>query len=127
MAPTTSVGGYDLYTCTRCGATERRNETDKLQEVIDLQAVLEYGLAYAQSLGYTVDPTMTLENSSYFPGYGGNGYSTDFLKARAVGLCQCTTDDLIAEGETIPGFRCYFHVSYNTVYPGEYYIVFLYG
>ncbi len=127
VAPTTSVGGYDLYTCTRCGATERRNETDKLQEVIDLQAVLEYGLAYAQSLGYTVDPTMTLENSSYFPGYGGNGYSTDFLKARAVGLCQCTTDDLIAEGETIPGFRCYFHVSYNTVYPGEYYIVFLYG
>ncbi len=71
---------------------------------------------------------MTLENSSYFPDYHGNGYSTDFLKARAVGLCQCTTDDLIASGINPAGVaRCYYHVSYDTVYPGEYYIVFLYG
>ena len=119
--------GYDLYVCNRCGEQIQDHILPKVAGMADLRAVLEYGLAYAQSLGYTVDPTMTLENSSYFPGYGGNGYSTDFLKARAVGLCQCTTDDLIAEGETIAGFRCYFHVSYDTVYPGEYYIVFLYG
>ena len=128
VAPTTSAGGYDLYTCSRCGATERRNETDKLEEIADLQAVLQYGLAYAQSLGYTVDPTMTLENSSYYPGYRGSHDTTEFLKARAVGLCQVATDNLIASGINPAGVaRCYFHVSYDTVYPGEYYIVFLYG
>lgn len=128
VAPTTSAEGYDLYTCSRCGATEHRNKTDKLEEVIDLNEVVEYGLAYAQSLGYTVDRSMNLSNSSYYPGYAGNGYSTDFLKARAVGRCQSATDDLIAGGADPRGVaRCNFYASYDKEYPGKYYIVFLYG
>ncbi len=30
VAPTCTAGGYDLYTCSSCGATEKRNPTDAL-------------------------------------------------------------------------------------------------
>ncbi len=30
VAPTCTAGGYDLYTCSGCGATEKRNPTDAL-------------------------------------------------------------------------------------------------
>lgn len=134
VAPTTSAGGYDLYTCSRCGATEQRNKTDKLPEVIDLQAVIEYGLAYAQSLGYTVDRTMTPQNSSYYPGYLSNmqyfpnEITMGFLKARAKEEVDCTTSNLIAGGADPRGVaRCNIYASYDKDYSGEYYIIFLYG
>ena len=93
---------------------------------IDLSAVVAYGLSYAQGLGYTVDSSLTLANASYYPGYRGNGYDTDFLKARAVGLCQAATDDLIACGDTVPGYRCNFYASCDPA-TGQCYLVFLYG
>ena len=88
--------------------------------------MIDYGNAYAQSLGFTVDKSMTLANSSYYPGYYGGGYSLDFLKERAVGNVQYTYDSLIALGDTIPGFRCNIHASYEPD-TDKYYIVFLYG
>ncbi len=126
VAPTTSSQGYTEHTCYRCGDSYRDNYTDKLHEVFDLQAVIDYGNAYAQSLGFTIDRSMTLANSSYYPGYYGGGYSLDFLKERAVGNVQYTYDSLIALGDTIPGFRCNIHASYEPD-TDKYYIVFLYG
>lgn len=126
VAPTTSSEGYTEHKCSRCGNSYRDNYTEKLHEVFDLQAVIDYGCAYAQSLGFTVDKSMTLANSSYYPGYYGGGYSLDFLKERAVGNVQYTYDSLIALGDTIPGFRCNIHASYEPD-TDKYYIVFLYG
>ena len=126
VAPTTSSQGYTEHTCTRCGDSYRDNYTDKLHEVFDLQAVIDYGNAYAQSLGFTIDRSMTLANSSYYPGYYGGGYSLDFLKERVVGNVQYTAEMLIADGDTIPGFRCNIHASYEPE-TDKYYIVVLYG
>ena len=118
VEPTTSSQGYTEHTCSRCG--------DSYREVFDLQAVIDYGNAYAQSLGFTVDKSMTLANSSYYPGYYGSGYSLDFLKQEAAGNVRYTYDSLIALGDTIPGFRCNIHASYEPD-TDKYYIVFLYG
>ena len=123
VAPTTSSQGYTEHTCSRCGDSYRDNYTDKLHEVFDLQAVIDYGNAYAQSLGFTVDKSMTLANSSYYPGYYGSGYSLDFLKQEAAGNARYTYDSLIALGDTIPGFRCNIHASYEPD-TDKYYIVF---
>ena len=126
VEPTTSSQGYTEHTCSRCGDSYRDNYKDKLKEVFDLQAVIDYGNAYAQSLGFTVDKSMTLANSSYYPGYYGSGYSLDFLKQEAAGNVRYTYDSLIALGDTIPGFRCNIHASYEPD-TDKYYIVFLYG
>lgn len=133
VLPTTSSQGYTEHTCTRCGDSYRDSYTDKLQETIDLQAVIEYGLAYAQSLGYTVDRSMTLADSSYYPGYLSNmkyfpdEITTSFLKSRAIAEVDATTEELLVRHPTIDGYRCNIYASYNKDYPGEYYIVFLYG
>ena len=126
VPPTTSSEGYTEHKCSRCGDSYRDNYTEKLHEVFDLQAVIDYGNAYAQSLGFTVDKSMTLANSSYYPGYYGGGYSLDFLKQEAAGNVKYTYDSLIALGDTIPGFRCNIHASYEPD-TDKYYIVFLYG
>ena len=126
VAPTTSSEGYTEHKCSRCGDSYRDNYTEKLHEVFDLQAVIDYGNAYAQSLGFMVDKFMTLANSSYYPGYYGSGYSLDFLKQEAAGNVKYTYESLIALGDTIPGFRCNIHASYEPD-TDKYYIVFLYG
>jgi len=126
VPPTTSSEGYTEHKCSRCGDSYRDNYTEKVHEVFDLQAVIDYGNAYAQSLGFTVDKSMTLANSSYYPGYYGGGYSLDFLKQEAAGNVKYTYDSLIALGDTIPGFRCNIHASYEPD-TDKYYIVFLYG
>lgn len=126
IPPTTTSEGYTEHKCSRCGDFYRDNYTEKLHEVFDLQAVIDYGNAYAQSLGFTVDKSMTLANSSHYPGYYGSGYSLDFLKQEAAGNVKYTYDSLIALGDTIPGFRCNIHASYEPD-TDKYYIVFLYG
>ena len=123
--------GFDLYACDRCGAEVRENIQPSIPGMSDLRAVIEYGLQYAQSLGYTIDRTMTPKDSSYYPGYLSNTKyfpeSQDDLKRMTIGLINGTTDELIAGGDTIPGFRCNIYASYNMDYCGEYYIIFLYG
>ena len=126
VPPTTSSEGYTEHKCSRCGDSYRDNYTEKLHEVFDLQAVIDYGCSYAQSLGFTIDRTMTLENSGYYPGYYGSGYSLDFLKQRVAGNIQYTADMLTADGDTIDGYRCYIHASYEPD-TDKYYIVVLYG
>ena len=127
-ALTAEEDGYDLYHCNRCGVDYQANIQEKVPGIANLREVIEYGLEYAVSLGYTVDRTMTPANSSYYPGYRGSGDSTEFLKQRAVGLCQVATDELIARGEDPRGLaRCNIYASYDKEYPSEYYIVFLYG
>lgn len=126
VEPTTSSQGYTEHTCSRCGDSYRDNYKDKLKETFDLQAVVEYGRTYAQSLGFTIDKSMTLSNSSYYPGYYGGGYSLDFLKRKAAENVQYTADMLIADGDTIPGFRCNIYASYEPE-TDKYYIVVLYG
>lgn len=126
VPPTTSSEGYTEHKCSRCGDSYRDNYTEKLHEVFDLQAVIDYGCAYAQSLGFTIDRSMTLANSGYYPGYYGSGYSLDFLKQRVAGNIQYTADMLTADGDTIEGYRCYIHASYEPD-TDKYYIVVLYG
>lgn len=126
VAPTTSSEGYTEHKCSRCGDSYQDNYTEKLHEVFDLQAVIDYGCAYAQSLGFTIDRSMTLANSGYYPGYYGNGYSLDFLKQRVSGMVKDTADMLTADGDTITGYRCYIHASYEPD-TDKYYIVVLYG
>jgi Periplasmic protein TonB, links inner and outer membranes len=126
VPPTTSSEGYTEHKCSRCGDTYRDNYTEKLHEVFDLQAVIDYGCAYAQSLGFTIDRSMTLANSGYYPGYYGKGYSMDFLKREVAENVQYTADMLTADGDTIDGYRCYIHASYEPD-TDMYYIVVLYG
>ena len=126
VPPTTNSEGYTEHKCSRCGDSYRDNYTEKLHEVFDLQAVIDYGCAYAQSLGFTIDRSMTLANSGYYPGYYGSGYSLDFLKQRVAGNIQYTADMLTADGDTIEGYRCYIHASYEPD-TDKYYIVVLYG
>ena len=88
--------------------------------------MIDYGCAYAQSLGFTIDRSMTLANSGYYPGYYGKGYSMDFLKREVAENVQYTADMLTADGDTIDGYRCYIHASYEPD-TDMYYIVVLYG
>ena len=126
VAPTTSSQGYTEHTCSRCGDSYRDNYTDKLKEVFDLQAIINYGCSYAQSLGFTIDRSMTMANSGYYPGYYGKGYSMDFLKREVAENVQYTADMLTADGDAIGGYRCYIHASYEPD-TDMYYIVVLYG
>ena len=126
VPPTTSSEGYTEHKCSRCGYSYRDNYTEKLHEVFDLQAIINYGCSYAQSLGFTIDRSMTMANSGYYPGYYGKGYSMDFLKREVAENVQYTADMLTADGDTIDGYRCYIHASYEPD-TDMYYIVVLYG
>ena len=126
VAPTTSSQGYTEHTCSRCGDSYRDNYKDKLKEVFDLQVIIDHGRAYAQSLGFTIDKTMNLSNSGYYPGYYGGGYSMEFLKQEVVANVQYTADMLTADGDTIDGYRCNIYASYEPE-TDKYYIVVLYG
>ena len=69
VAATYDEGGYEIWTCTRCGATERRNETPKLEKPKqwDIQAAMNAGNAKIQELGMKLDTSLTVEGSSFFP------------------------------------------------------------
>ena len=126
VPPTTTSEGYTEHKCSRCGDSYRDNYTPKLKEVFDIQAVMDYGNAYAQSLGFTIDYSLNMNNSGYYPPYNGNGYSLDFLKREAADSVRYTYDSLLAFGETIDGFRGRVYVSYNSD-TDKYLVVFLYG
>lgn len=87
---------------------------------------MDYGNAYAQSLGFTIDYSLTMSNSSYYPPYNGNGYSLEFLKNEAIDSVRYTYDSLFAFGESFEGARGRVYVSYNSS-TDKYLVVFLYG
>ena len=126
VPPTTTSEGYTEHKCSRCGDSYRDNYTPKIKETFDIQAVMDYGNAYAQSLGFTIDYSLNMNNSGYYPGYNGGGYSLDFLKREAKDIVQYTYDSLLSFEETIDGFRGRVLVTYNSE-TDKYRIVFLYG
>ena len=126
VPPTTTSEGYTEHKCSRCGDSYRDNYTPKIKETFDIQAVMDYGNAYAQSLGFTIDYSLNMNNAGYYPGYNGGGYSLDFLKQKAAENVKYTYDSLLTFEETIDGFRGRVLVTYNSE-TDKYRIVFLYG
>ena len=76
------------------------------KEAIDLAALEAYGREYAASLGFTIDTTMTLDNSSYYPGDRVLIRSMEEGRRLVAENVQATADNLIGCGDTIEGFRC---------------------
>lgn len=76
------------------------------KETINLAALEAYGREYAASLGFTIDTTMTLDNSSYYPGDRVLIRSMEEGRRLVAENVQATADNLIGCGDTIEGFRC---------------------
>ena len=76
------------------------------KETIDLTALEAYGREYAASLGFTIDTTMTLDNSSYYPGDRVLIRSMEDGRRLVAENVQVTADNLIGYGNSIPGYRC---------------------
>lgn len=87
FAPSCIDRGYTEYKCSRCGEIKKDNYTDALGHdyqnykctrcgerdpnapiIYDVEEAMAVGNAYAQSLGYTIDYSLNLNNSSYRPG-----------------------------------------------------------
>ena len=70
--PTTEAEGQQTRTCSRCGGTETRS-IDKLPTpepgvtAADIPALEAYARSYAQSVGFTIDTSLNLGNSGYYP------------------------------------------------------------
>lgn len=76
------------------------------KDTIDLAALEAYGREYASSLGFTIDTTMTLDNSSYYPGDRVLIHSMEDGRRLVAENVQVTADNLIGYGNSIPGYRC---------------------
>ena len=76
------------------------------KETLDLAALEAYGREYAASLGFTIDKTMTLDNSSYYPGDRVLIRSMEDGRRLVAENVQVTADNLIGYGDAIEGFRC---------------------
>ncbi|MBQ6430412.1 MAG: S-layer homology domain-containing protein [Oscillospiraceae bacterium] len=95
------------------------------EEAIDLSALEEYGRDYAASLGFTIDTTMTLDNSSYYPGDRVLIRSMEDGRRLVAENVQVTADNLIGYGSSIPGYRC--NVLIEKGAEDEYIIWVMYG
>ncbi|MBQ3757415.1 MAG: S-layer homology domain-containing protein [Oscillospiraceae bacterium] len=76
------------------------------KETIDLAALEAYGREYAVSLGFTIDTTMMLDNSSYYPGGRVLIRSMEDGRRLVAENVQVTADNLIGYGNSIAGYRC---------------------
>ena len=76
------------------------------KDTIDLAALEAYGREYAVSLGFTIDTTMTLDNSSYYPGDRVLIRSMEDGRRLVAENVQVTADNLIGYGNSIAGYRC---------------------
>lgn len=76
------------------------------EKAIDLSALEEYGREYAASLGFTIDTTMTLDNSSYYPGDRVLIRSMEDGRRLVAENVKVTADNLIGYGNSIAGYRC---------------------
>ena len=76
------------------------------KETLDLAALEAYGREYAVSLGFTIDTTMTLGNSSYYPGDRVFIRSMEDGRRLVAENVQVTADNLIGYGNSIAGYRC---------------------
>lgn len=76
------------------------------KETLDLAALEAYGREYAASLGFTIDTTMTPDNSSYYPGDRVLIRSMEDGRRLVAENVQVTADNLIGYGNSIAGYRC---------------------
>ena len=72
VEPTVESEGQQTRTCSRCGETETRS-IDKLPAPepavteADIGSLESYARSYAQSVGFTIDTSLNLGNSGYYP------------------------------------------------------------
>ena len=94
-------------------------------ETIDIDALESYGREYAASLGFTIDTTMTLDNSSYYPGDRVLIRSMEDGHRLVAENVRVTANYLISYGSSIPGYRC--NVLIEKGAEDEYIIWVMYG
>lgn len=92
---------------------------------IDMVALESYGCQIAESLGFTVDYSLRLENSSYFPGDILQLSSTEEGYQYVADAVRSTYDNLMSVEESISGCRC--NVLVEKGDSGNYIIWVLYG
>lgn len=63
---TYTATGLQRRTCTRCGVSETET-VPKLDGAAYREEILQYGIQYGCSLGMTYDPSLTLDDSGYYP------------------------------------------------------------
>ena len=95
------------------------------EKAIDLSALEEYGRDYAASLGFTIDTTMTLDNSSYYPGDRVLIRSMEDGHRLVAENVRVTANYLIGYDSSIPGYRCNILIEKGA--DGEYIIWVMYG
>ena len=95
------------------------------EDAIDLAALEAYGREYAASLGFTIDTTMTLDNSSYYPGDRVLIRSMEDGRRLVAENVRVTAEYLIGCGSSIPGYRCNILIEKGA--DGEYIIWVMYG
>lgn len=76
------------------------------KNTIDLAALEAYGREYAASLGFTIDTTMTLDNSSYYPGDRVLIRSMEDGRRLVAENVRGTANNLIGYGYSVAGHRC---------------------
>lgn len=74
-------------------------------ETINIAALEAYGREYAASLGFTIDTTMLLDNSSYYPGDRVPLWSMEDARRLVRDNVRATASNLIACDGSIEGFR----------------------
>ena len=132
VAATTSAEGYDLHTCSRCGDEYKDNYTEKLKVVYDINAAMAAGNSYAQSLGFTIDYSLDLSNSGFYPGewIGGDEISNrggqTYLNQLAIGAVQYTYNRLVYLYGPLNGELCRCYIEYDST-NDNYTIRALYG
>ena len=95
------------------------------KETLDLAALEAYGRDYAASLGFTIDTTMTLANSSYYPGDRVLIRSMEDGRRLVAENVRGTANNLIGYGYSVAGHRC--NVLIEKGADGEYIIWVMYG
>lgn len=92
---------------------------------IDMVALESYGCQIAESLGFTVDYSLRLENSSYFPGDIVQIFSTEEGYQYVADAVRSTYANLMSVEASISGCRC--NVLVEEGDSGNYIIWVLYG
>ncbi len=136
VEPTVESEGQQTRTCSRCGETETRS-IDKLPAPepavteADIPALEAYARNYAQSVGFTIDTSLNLGNSGYFPPWGYNYTSLEHAKSVICEGIEATKSDLIASDGNDDGFTSDARYRYNCIIQinsdGEFVDYHLYG
>lgn len=135
VAPTSTEKGYTKHTCDRCWYSYNDNYTEPVKQVIDINAVMAVGNAYALSVGFAcVDYNLTPANAGYFPPTYITSHMVDVMGGQAwmeqeiIGLAQGCKDNVVGlRGEEAPAAcSCRAYITYDAS-DDSYTIYFLYA